>query len=1270
MAFAALRIQIIVIFVRNKGKQLKIHQIRLQNLNSLRAEVRLDFEEGPLAYGGLFAITGDTGAGKTTILDAVTLALFGCTSRDHEREVMSNGATEAFAELEFSNGRGRFLARWEQRKKKKGDVKTDRSVARWHEGAYVEAATGMRSSGEYIERHLGMDYAQFKRTVLLAQGEFAAFLNPPGKPAEREKARAAVLEHLTDTAIYTNISKAAFERAKLEKNQLERLQARRDGLRVLDAAQIDVLKTDLEAQSAAAEVQAGTLSRLRDNKQWVEGIQTLTAQQGALEAAKSQHLTAETELQPLKTALSRHRLLQPFRPQFARLVEYVRDYETLVHTLASVTAELEAAQQEKTNIEQALALKQAELAQQVEATEQAEGVFEQVTVLDEQVRAKGQALESANADWALAVQALQTSEQQQTALQLHNEAVQTDFLENKEWLETREALGQFGADVAKAEDQVERLRLLFKAAQAANKEHREATEKHVLAAAKSNAATADLEQAKALSATAQQQLDTFLQRHGLPSDVVDAELEIDRRVGEAITQLQQFEGFTRYHTTYRQVAEELAEAREEHGMLLSEEHVLGLELLTLMDELPTLDTRLSIKRQRYDWQQQAQKVLDLRASLNPGEPCPVCGATTHPYTEGTNAHDVLEEDALRELKEAERALLEHRSRYNRVLDRHKDLQNRLVQLEDFLEDMVTTQMHRLQNKLKLQENSFTWTNAEFLQNTQAQEAFLRGKIEVLEKDKSTLEQMRSTFKQLLQAFRNAERVAEKAGLAHQYALTQQQLLEGDKTRAAQAQKKLETEFEVEKAKLDALLQPFGFVFEPNGDFKKRFDALVLDTRQFASRLQQRDALRLELERTSVQLRALSTQWQERQMVVQQRSAALQQLRSDMEALIQERRTLFGDKNPQTERVQRQERIAALRRTLENAQQADKANAALLAQLTENREASNRAYEKNRLESRRLETELGSALTQYQLGQEVLSLANPQTVSENTDLVPAQPTGASLIRVFGQFLLSEDVAKEMEQTLSAWQQQAYLLEQQLDDNKRQLATEMARAFDFREAGPLYAAITTAEAALQNTLQAIGAIRSQIADNAQRAEEVAQLLQEIEKQQAEVARWEALKKLIGASDGALFQRFAQGLTLKQLVTQTNRHLERFQGGRYRLRKKEGMDLDLEIIDAFQADNVRSVNTLSGGETFLASLALALGLADMTGYSDQVQTLFIDEGFGALDENALEIAIDTLESLQAQGVTIGVISHIREMKDRIGTQIQVIKQGDGFSRVVVAG
>ena len=128
----------------------------------------------------------------------------------------------------------------------------------------------------------------------------------------------------------------------------------------------------------------------------------------------------------------------------------------------------------------------------------------------------------------------------------------------------------------------------------------------------------------------------------------------------------------------------------------------------------------------------------------------------------------------------------------------------------------------------------------------------------------------------------------------------------------------------------------------------------------------------------------------------------------------------------------------------------------------------------------------------------------------------------------------------------------------------------------------------------------------------------------------------------SDGASFRKFAQSLTLQQLIHYANQHLDKLYG-RYYLDKKASGDLDMEIIDTFQSDNRRSVNTLSGGETFLVSLALALGLSDLAGEKSNIQSLFIDEGFGALDQQTLEIAIAALENLQAQGVKIGIISHI---------------------------
>ncbi|KOY87417.1 hypothetical protein AD998_15865 [bacterium 336/3] len=169
-----------------------------------------------------------------------------------------------------------------------------------------------------------------------------------------------------------------------------------------------------------------------------------------------------------------------------------------------------------------------------------------------------------------------------------------------------------------------------------------------------------------------------------------------------------------------------------------------------------------------------------------------------------------------------------------------------------------------------------------------------------------------------------------------------------------------------------------------------------------------------------------------------------------------------------------------------------------------------------------------------------------------------------------------------------------------------------------------------------------------------------------------RWKKLDKIIGSSDGKKFSEFAQSLTLQRLVGLANIHLSRL-NRRYIIRKAEALEntkkieeqaLELEIIDREQADAIRPVESLSGGESFLVSLALALGLSDLASKNVKIDSLFIDEGFGTLDPNTLDMAIDALEALQNTGKTIGIISHVDALKERVKLQIKVEKKGGGVS------
>lgn len=195
---------------------------------------------------------------------------------------------------------------------------------------------------------------------------------------------------------------------------------------------------------------------------------------------------------------------------------------------------------------------------------------------------------------------------------------------------------------------------------------------------------------------------------------------------------------------------------------------------------------------------------------------------------------------------------------------------------------------------------------------------------------------------------------------------------------------------------------------------------------------------------------------------------------------------------------------------------------------------------------------------------------------------------------------------------------------------------------------------------------GEIRQQLRQDAESRQHQQALGRQITEAAQLADDWGYLNSLIGSSTGDRFRKFAQGLTLDNLVWLANQQLNRLHG-RYLLQRKASEALELEVVDTWQADAVRDTRTLSGGESFLVSLALALALSDLVSHKTRIDSLFLDEGFGTLDSETLDTALDALDALNASGKIIGVISHVEAMKDRIPVQIKVKKiNGLGYSRL----
>ena len=203
---------------------------------------------------------------------------------------------------------------------------------------------------------------------------------------------------------------------------------------------------------------------------------------------------------------------------------------------------------------------------------------------------------------------------------------------------------------------------------------------------------------------------------------------------------------------------------------------------------------------------------------------------------------------------------------------------------------------------------------------------------------------------------------------------------------------------------------------------------------------------------------------------------------------------------------------------------------------------------------------------------------------------------------------------------------------------------------------------------NTERSLSAIEVRLLQQAKNKVTAELIAKELAEKQLIAERWAKLNKLIGSADGAKFKVIAQSYTLNLLLLHANKHLS-YLSKRYKLQQVPGT-LALQVIDCDMCDEIRTVYSLSGGESFLISLALALGLSSLSSNNLKVESLFIDEGFGSLDADSLRTAMEALEQLQMQGRKIGVISHVQEMSERISVQVQVHKKVNGKSVLTVVG
>lgn len=432
------------------------------------------------------------------------------------------------------------------------------------------------------------------------------------------------------------------------------------------------------------------------------------------------------------------------------------------------------------------------------------------------------------------------------------------------------------------------------------------------------------------------------------------------------------------------------------------------------------------------------------------------------------------------------------------------------------------------------------------------------------------------------------------------------------------------------------LQPLGITPSSETSIASLLKSLQDRLNAWQSQVDKKKAIERELVDIDAEIKHLDAIIETQHTGLAQAQAELKTLREEHTAGIEKRKELYGDKKPDVEESRLDKAIA-------DAEEREK---------------------KFRSQNMALQQNLNTARTQIETLKKRIEQRDPELKKAKADFSSAlEGAGFSDKAQFLDARLPAGVrdtlsteAKELDKAQTA-------LKATAKDRETRLAKELAKERTDKALDELEPQFQAQKEALRVLREAIAGLKHKLSENTAAQGRLGEKQTAIEAQKKECHRWEKLHELIGSADGKKYRNFAQGLTFEVMVSHANRQLKKMTD-RYLLIRDDEQPLELNVVDAYQAGEIRSTKNLSGGERFIVSLTLALGLSKMASRKVRVDSLFLDEGFGTLDEEALETALETLSGLQQDGKLIGIISHVSALKERIRTQLSITPVSGGRS------
>jgi exonuclease SbcC len=1240
----------------------KILKISGENIASLGEPFSVEFDQAPLHQHGLIVITGKTGAGKSSLLDTMFLALYDQAPRFNQsqrsieiggeyeeerlkgndvRHLVSRGKAYGLAEVTFEANDGElYTVRWQARRAR------NKSDGRWQasQREIIQLTTNQafsttkREFQSHIDELIGLDYEQFRRSVVLPQGDFAAFLKAG------EDQRSALLERMTGTELYSRISSQVYENAKAEQQALEAIDARLGGIERLDEAQREAL-TQEQAQHKARLDELEQAQRLELKQS--ERLLALDAAQDEVrrkEAAREALRAREGAVNELVEQLKSLEQVEPLREAWLKRAHLQTEVESLRGRGAALEEQAEAANAHQISAEQAVATASHALSEHKRAEEALRPELARAQALELQLNTLSQG-------------SIQLAEQRQVALSRHQQSLDKaesgkrrlellagQQVELQDWLRAHAQSRHWPAQRDAIEHQLRRyLQLRLQGVELQDYLGQSAHDQGQLSADQKQLAQqlAELDQALA-------------DRRAKLAEFESQQTHVSAEQYQALGA--EYERLTRQLALAKEVAELTQSMARVEQQCRAIDHECRANEALRSQLMVVQERQLAVTEEAQQSYQGAMDLLalsDYRAQLQEGTPCPLCGNEHHPYR-----HSALSQPGAAQSMAAQ------------LRQRFEEHQQRLLQLNTQIATSEQVQRHQLALRARL------------LLELEEMGANLAPRIALADQlgwrmsdDPSDARQWAAELESRQQQLVEQLEQARVAWDLQERRVRWRDQLVSELHQFEQQRGQLEGEGRLAKQRLEQALKSQQQLEAQVGQTGEQLSQVTEQLNQLLVGLHWADLLELQgleacltiigavihdFQRAEQQSAELATQQQALEREQQGVEASLEHLRGDAQRMSQEyqlaqetlmacqreRQDCLGGESVEQWRSRWQQQLTALEQALDRQQQQWAvsgqqlaAQQALLVSHYERLKAAQGLLEKAQIDWLELLALQGRDGEHVESWLAIEPALRQQWQAELDDY-------RNQSRQLAQAL---EQAKAQHQSLSA----------AIEAGQSELSAQLAHLG--LEAGS--ALKEARELCQERHYQA----RLRLEQDAKAGADSQKLVAERDAQRQIYDTWQQLNQLIGSASGAKFRTFAQQLTLDKLLTEANAQL-RDLAPRYLLERVPGSALSLQVIDGDMGDEVRGLSSLSGGETFLVSLGLALALSSMSSQHLAIGSLFIDEGFGTLDPESLDMVLACLDNLQASGRQVTVISHVQALVERIPAQIALRNLGAGRSRVEV--